>query len=199
MIQTKHIVTLLLLANVALLAVGSAQEPFDAYLAGSAAGLALLTVIFWLFGTHRSHLSSPEVAGSTLELIPPAEGGALGEEMTIEAKLTPSRTLQLNYLILHLVNKQLEKKPPLDKVVRHSTFIFRKNIHREIRSGQPNSESIRIKVPACREPTRESKYVSITWEITPEAHFSAPEGSRQASYVYRGTPTSIPVAPPEES
>ena len=111
-------------------------------------------------------------------------------------RLRPTRTLHLDYLLVRLINKRLEKKAPLDKVVGHSSFLFRHNVDREVRSGELTEEPVRIQVPTCREPTRESKYVNITWEITLEAHFSTLPKSRHTRYVHRGTPELVQILPP---
>ncbi|MBI4616339.1 MAG: hypothetical protein HY720_22195 [Planctomycetes bacterium] len=144
----------------------------------------------------RRRQRSPEVAATKVRIEMPEGPIELGKRVTVKLVVTAPRDVRLDHVLVHLVNRRFEKKAPLDRVVSQSTFIYRFAVDLSLSRGGEKSIDLPMRTLSCREPTRESKYVSISWELAPVLYFSNSTGEK-AKYVYEGTPVPIQFTGPQ--
>lgn len=163
--------------------------------AGGCLAVAMVAVGL-LGGGRRKRRRSPEVAGSKVEIKIPEGPLELGHPVALELRVKVPRDLHLDHVVIHLVNRRFEKKAPLDRVVSQSTFLFRWDVGRALKKDEEATVEVPMRTLSCREPTRESKYVSITWEVSPVLHFAAAAGEK-VKFVYEGAPVDIEFTGPQ--
>ena len=114
--------------------------------------------------------SDPEVRHLRLTLEPLDDGeivqGHLARlKLTVKALKGPA--VRVRHLQFNLLNKREERRSLLERLVTHSRFVFRFNLERDLDVGSEFTQTIEFLPPICREGTRKTRFVTISWEIEP--------------------------------
>lgn len=104
----------------------------------------------------------------TLEAL---EGGEIVQGQLAQLKLTVKASggepVRVHHLQFDLLNRRVERRSLLERLVTQSRFVFRFNLERDLAAGEEITRTIEFLPPICREGTRRTRFVEITWEVVP--------------------------------
>jgi hypothetical protein len=128
-----------------------------------------------LFGGERS---SREVRHLRFTLEPVADAEVIQGQpasLLLSIKASAGAPVHIAALQFDLLNRREERRSLLERLVTQSRFIYRFTIARELAPGTELVEKIQFTPPICREGTRKTRLVTISWEITPRLLCGLPE------------------------
>lgn len=115
--------------------------------------------------------------------------------LDLEVKAGTGDPVQLVALQYDLINRREERRTLLERLVTQSRFVFRFNLQTTLEAGGTYQLPIEFLPPVCREGSRKTRFVSISWQVKPRL-LCAPVGQAvngKAPWLLNGSEFEIEV------
>jgi len=129
------------------------------------------------------HPNATLVNNIDIEITLPEEKCAIGKVATIDVGLKPKETVWFRYAFFELIFERKDKRSSGNQPTSRHRYFYRYNVEEVLENTVDSKDfSFNVRIPTHKEPSRDDKFLNITWSLLLKIVFSTSEQNKELLY-----------------